>query len=153
MHIHALLCARSSWCDCLDLCHQVTLVSLCMRHVSTCLMLWRALVHHSRSISIHAVYTNAKPCWYTIAHQTWNSARFLPWKWGIPIAIFSHQKLGENSILCATTVKCCRIFTTKIRRNTTRIFPWKFGNNFKHTWKASIETKPFSNPNLKAHFT
>ena len=50
------------------------------------------------------VYIDAKPYRYTIAHQTQNSAEFSPWKWGIPIAIFSRQKLGENSIWCTMTI-------------------------------------------------
>ena len=36
VHIHARLCARSLRCDYHDPCHQVTLVSLRMQHVSTC---------------------------------------------------------------------------------------------------------------------
>ena len=34
-------------------------------------------------------YTNAKSCWWAIAHQMQNLAGFLLWKWGIPISIFS----------------------------------------------------------------
>ena len=35
-HIHAILCAQSSRCDCLGPYHQMTLVSLCMWHISAC---------------------------------------------------------------------------------------------------------------------
>ena len=101
MHIHAILCARSSRCDYLDQWCQVTLVSLYMQHVSACLTLWRASARHSASMSIYVVYTDTKPYRCTIAHQTRNSVGFLPWKWGILIALFSHRKLGENSVRCA----------------------------------------------------
>ena len=58
----------------------------------------------------------------------WNTAGFLLWKWGITIVVFSHQKLGENSVLYAMThlwqnatrfphenkAKTCRIFAVEI---------------------------------------
>ena len=128
MHIYAILCAQSSRFDCLNPCHQVTLVSSCMRHASTCLMLWKASARHSTSMSIHAVYTNEIPCRCAIAHQPRNSIGFSLWKWGIPIAVFSHPKLGENSIWGTMThqgealsnfyhknkAKCYKIFTMEI---------------------------------------
>ena len=83
----------------------VTLVSPCMRHLSTCLMLWRVSACHSTSMSIRA-----------IAHQMQNSTKFLQWKWGIPIAVFSHQKLGENRLWCAIMHP---------RRSAARFPPWK----------------------------
>ena len=55
-------CIFMLYCDCLDPCHQVTLVSPCMRHASTCLTLWRALARHGVSMLIRVIYTNAKPC-------------------------------------------------------------------------------------------
>ena len=118
MHIHFILCARSLRCVCLDPCHQVTLGSLCMQHASTCLTLWRALACYNTSISIRAVYIDAKPCQCAIAHQTWNSAKFSLWKWGIPIAVFSRRKLGENSVWCAIMHP---------RRSAARFPPWKKG--------------------------
>ena len=39
----------------------VTLVSPCMQHASTCLMLWRVSARHSTSMSIRAIYTDALP--------------------------------------------------------------------------------------------
>ena len=103
VHIHAILCAQSSRCDRPNLCHQVTLVSPCMRHTSICLMLWRALAHPSMSMLAHIVYTGVKPCRWAIVHQTQNLAGFSPWKWGIPIAVFSQRKLAKDSVLCAMT--------------------------------------------------
>ena len=47
-----------------------------------------------------------------------NSAGFLPWKWGIPIAIFSHQKLGENSVWRAMM---------HLRQSTAGFLPQKYG--------------------------
>ena len=46
---------------------------------------------------------NVKCYWCTIVHQTRNSSGFSPWKWGIPIIVFSHRNLGENRVLCAVT--------------------------------------------------
>ena len=84
-------------------------------------------------------------------HQTRNSAEYLSWKKSIPIAVFLCQKLGKNSVwhYDASEVKCSRIFAMKVRRNAIGFSLWKFGNNFKHTWKASIGTTPISKPNLK----
>ena len=138
MHIHAILCARSSRCDYLDQWYQVTLVPLYMQHVLACLTLWRASARHSASMSICVVYTDTKPYRCTIAHQTRNSIGFLPWKWGILIALFSHWKLGENSVRCAMMHlkwSNCWIFATKIRWNATGYSPWKFGSDFKHIGK------------------
>ena len=118
MHIHAIFCPWSSWCDRLDPCHQVTLVFCCMQHISTFLRLWRALAHHSASMLICAVYIDAKPCRCVIAHQTWNSARFSSWKWGVPVAIFSCWKFGENSIWRAMM---------QLRWSTTRFPSRKWG--------------------------
>ena len=62
VHIHAILCVWSLRCDCFDPCHQVTLVSLCMRHASTCLIFWKVLALQSTSMSMRTIYTDAKPC-------------------------------------------------------------------------------------------
>ena len=59
------------------------------QHVLTLL---RASARHSTSMSIHAVYTDEKPCWCAIIPQPQNSTGFSPWKWGIPIAAFSRWK-------------------------------------------------------------
>ena len=75
---------------------------------------WRASPCHSASISILVVYIDPKPYQCTIAHQTRNSIRFSPWKWGIPIVIFSHRKFGENSVWRAMT---------HLRRSTTGFPP------------------------------
>jgi len=84
VHIHAILSARSLQCDCLGPCHQVMVVSLCMWHASTCLMLWRALARLSLSMSIPVVYTDVKPFRCAIVHQMQNSARFFAMKMGHP---------------------------------------------------------------------
>ena len=133
VYIHAILRARSSRCDWLDPCHQVTLLSPFMRHASTCLMLWRTLAHHSTSMSMHAVYTNMKPCCCTIAHQIQNSARYSPWKLGIPIVVFSYLKLGENSTLCAMT---------HLRRSTVRFLPPKHGEMLPDFCRGNLATIP-----------
>ena len=73
-------------------------------------------------MSIRVVYKDAKPYRCAIARQTRNSIGFLPWKWGIPIAVFSCRKLGEYSIWGETLpyfchknkAKRCRIFTVEI---------------------------------------
>ena len=99
-----------------------------MRHASTCLMLWRASACHCTSMSIRAVYTNAKPYECAIVHQPKtlpdfrheNRASLLPdshveslvriafcvlWCiWGEALLDFCH----------ANKVKCCRIFTVEI---------------------------------------
>ena len=105
-----------SWCDCLNPCHQVTLFSPCMWYASTCLTIWKATTRHGVSMLKHAIYTDAKPYQCAIAHQTQNFVVFSPWKWSIPIAIFSRQKLGENSILHAMM---------HLRRSAARFLPWK----------------------------
>ena len=74
MHIHVILCAWSPLSNRPDPCHQVTSISLCMHHVSTCLMLWGALAHPSTSMLARAVYTSTKPCRCDIVHQTRNFA-------------------------------------------------------------------------------
>ena len=91
---NAVLFAQSSQCDCLD---------PCMRRASTCLILWRASARHGTSMLIRTEYTDAKPCRCAIAYQTRNTTGFSSWKWGISIAIFLCQNIGENSILCAMT--------------------------------------------------
>ena len=104
----------------------VTLVSLCMQCTTTCLMLWRASAYLSMSMSINAIYTNAKPCWCAIVHQTWNFARFSPWKWGNSNAVFLQWKLCENSVLCAMM---------HLRQSATKFSPRKQGEmlpNFHH---------------------
>ena len=78
MHICAILCAWSSLYVFLDPCQLVTLVSPCMRHASTCSMLWRASTCLSMNILTLAIYTGTKPCWCAIEHQTWNSIEFSP---------------------------------------------------------------------------
>ena len=70
-----------------------------MRHISTCLILWRALAHLNMSMTIRAVYTNVRPCQCTIVHQTWNSTGFLPWKWGTLLP-YSHSKSLVIIVFC-----------------------------------------------------
>ena len=67
------------------------------------LTLWKASARHSASMSTRIIYTNMKLCRCAIVHQMRNSARFLPWKWGIPSVSFSHRKLGENNAWHAMT--------------------------------------------------
>ena len=81
----------------------VTSDSPCKQLTSICLKLWRALTHPSTSMLSRVIYTGVKPCQCTIAHQTWNSAEFLLWKWCTSVVVFSQLKLGENSVLCAMT--------------------------------------------------
>ena len=81
----------------------VTLVSLCMWHASTYLMLWRVLTRYNTSMSIHIVYIDAKPCWCAIAHQTWNFVGFSPWKLGTLLP-YSHSK---NLVRIAFCVLWC----------------------------------------------
>ena len=82
-----------------------------------------------------------------------NFAGFLPWKWGIPIAIFSRQKLNENSILCA--MMHLRQSTTgflpqKQGKDAAEFSPWKFGIDSKRIEKALIGIMPIPKSNLKA---
>ena len=79
----------------------VTSISPCMRRASTGSMLWRALARPSTNTLTYVVYTSMKPCRCAITHQTRNSAKFSPWKWGTFVTVFSQRKLGENSVLCA----------------------------------------------------
>ena len=155
MDIHATLCAWSSWCDCLNLCQLVTLVSPCMWHALTYLMLCWASALFSMNILMHAVHTGTKPYQCAIAHQTWNFSGFSLWKWGTFIVVFSQWKLGENSVLCYDTpkAKCYWISTTKIRWNATGFSSWKFGNNSKCASKALIKATPLPKANLKAQFS
>ena len=150
-----MLCAWSSRYDCLDPCQLVTLVSPCIWHASTCLMLWWATACISINILMRAIYTGEKPCWCAIAHQTQNFSGFSSWKWGTFIIVFSQRKLGENSVLCYDTpkAKCYRISTMKIRRNATGFSSWKFGNNSKCASKALIKATPLPKANLKAQFS
>ena len=90
-----------------------------------------ASAHLSMSMLIHVVYTDAKPYWCTIAHQMRNFAGVLLWKWGIPTAVFSWWKFGENSVLCAMM---------HLRRNVARFLLWKFGIVSKCTEKALTGT-------------
>ena len=152
MHIHAILCARSSRCDCPDPCHPVTLVSPCMRHASTCLMLWRASARLSTSMSIHVISTNMKPYWCAIEHHTRNSIEFSLWKWGTLLP-YSHNESLVRIVFCVlwctwgevlldfrheNKAKCCRIFTMEIWHCSKRIE------------KASTRTMPIPKSNLKA---
>ena len=128
MHTHAILYARSSRCDYLDPCHLVTLVSLCMRHASTCSIFWRAWACLSMSMSIYTVYTDAKPYRCAIAHQMWNSTWFSSWKWGTML-LYSHSESLVRIAFCViwctwgkalldfhheNKAKCCWIFVVKI---------------------------------------
>ena len=101
MHIHAILSAWLSRCDCSTPCQLVTLVSPCMRHALICLMLSWVLTRLNMNMLKRAEYIGKKPCRCTIAHETWNSVEFSLWKWGTFVALFSQRKLGENIILCA----------------------------------------------------
>ena len=112
------LCVQGNCCKCMLMVYCVhdhrsvivlihvtwlTSVSSFMQHKSICLMLWRALTHPSTSMLARVIYTGVKPCQCTIAHQMWNSAEFLLWKWCTSVVVFSQLKLGENSVLCAMT--------------------------------------------------
>ena len=112
------ICTLSNWCRCIFMLycvhdHRGVIVLIhvtkwhwfthvCGTHqLAWCFeRLWLVTIQACRYVP---VYIDAKPYRYTIAHQTQNSAEFSPWKWGIPIAIFSRQKLGENSIWCTMT--------------------------------------------------
>ena len=81
MHICATLSAWSSRYDYLDPCqlHDIGFPMYMIRiNMLTCTM-----------------YIGVKPYRCAITHQTWNSARFSPFKWGTFVAIFSQQKLGD----------------------------------------------------------
>ena len=119
----------------------VTLVSLCMRHTSMCLVLWRAPAWLSIGMLVRAAYTNMKPCWCAITHQTRNSAEFFPWKLGTSIVVFSQWKLCENSVLYAMT---------HLRWSVARFWSWKFSSDSKRTREALIKTTSFPKSNLKA---
>ena len=108
------VCAQGNCCR--RICHQVTSVSSCMQHASICLTLWRALARLSMSMLACVVYIGMKSYWCTIAHQTWNSVGFSPWKLGTSIAVFSQWMLGENSILCAMM---------HLRQSIAKFPPWK----------------------------
>ena len=79
----------------------------------------------------HTPHTQAWNLVSTIVHQMWNFAGFSPWKWGIPLTVFSRRRLGENSVLCAMT---------HLRRSTARFFPWKA----KCSWIFIVEIQQWS---------
>ena len=99
-----------------DPCQLVTLVFPCKQRASMCLMLWWAPVCLSMNILTHAVYTSTKPCRCAIAHQTWNSAKFSPRKWGILLPYFHSESLVRIvfCVLWHIYPKMYRIPTTKI---------------------------------------
>ena len=150
MHTHAICVHDHRGMSFLIHITWVTLVSLCMRHASICLMLWRALARPSTSMLAHAIYTSVKPYRCAIVHQTQNSSGFSWWKWGTSVTVFSQRKLVKNSVLYdAPEAKPYRISATKIRRNVAEFSSWKFGNDSKHTRETSIKTTPFPKPNSK----
>ena len=99
-----------------------------MQHASTRLILWRVLAHLSTSMSIHVVYTDAKPYRCAIAHKMRNFARFSPWKWDTLLP-YSHSENLVRIAFCVlwctcgetlldfrheNKVKCCWIFAVEI---------------------------------------
>ena len=88
------VCAQGTWCRCIFMIYcvhdhrsvivsihvtWVTLVSLCMRHASICLMLWGASARPSTCMLACPVYTSMKSYRCTIVHQTWDTSGFLSW--------------------------------------------------------------------------
>ena len=67
--IFIIYCVHDHHSVCLDPCQLVTLVFLCMRHTSTCSMLWRALARLSMNILTGTVYIGTKPYQCAIVHQ------------------------------------------------------------------------------------
>ena len=99
-----------------------------MQLASTCLMLWRPSASRSMSMSIRIVYTNTKPSWCAITHQTWNFARFSPWNGASPMP-YSHVEIlvriafgvlwriwgkALSNFCHENKAKYCQIFTVEI---------------------------------------
>ena len=129
MHIHAILCARSSQCDWIDLCHHVTSIASCMRHVSTCFNTLEGFslsrcehvdtpyIHRRKTLLVCHSTSNAKPCQifvvengvslllYSHIESKVRIAFGVLWHiWGKVLSDFHHENKA----------KCCRIFAMEI---------------------------------------
>ena len=129
MHNHAILCARSSRCYWIDLCHHVTLISQCMRQVSTCFntlegfrlsrcehvdtryihrrktLLMRHSALNVKLCQIFAVENRVSPLLYSHIESMVRIAFGMLWHiWDKLLSNFRHENKA----------KCCRIFVVEI---------------------------------------
>ena len=119
----------------------------------TCLILWWTLEYLSLSILMHIIYIAMKTYRCSMTYLMQNSVKFSPWKCGIFLP-YSHRESLVTIALSlpkCTDLKCCRIFTTKIRQSATRFSLWKFGSNSNVLAKHYKRLHTFPNLNLKAH--
>ena len=121
------------------------LSDICFPVFATCVNMFFSLVSFDLPLYEHAdaCRIHKHETLLVCLHQTQYSAGFFPWKWGTFVAIFSQQKLGENSVLCVITHQ---------RQNVARFSLCKFGNNSKCASEALIKITPLPKSNLKAQF-
>ena len=129
MHNHAILCAWSSWCDWIDLCHHVTSISPCMQHVSTCFNTLEGFrlsrcehvntryIHRRKTLPMRHSTSNVKLCQIFIVENRVSPLLYSHIESMVRIAFGVLWHICGKFLLdfChENKAKCCRIFVVEI---------------------------------------